>query len=118
MAAMKPHGVSRPEPYVATYTKLRDGLLDMIESGRLTEADIPDDAQWLIETLAALANDDTLERGIQAARRVVSRWCEGDLAEAVNQLEAWVASANGQTTTPVNFDALAAQVRADDKQEG
>jgi len=35
-----------------TYEKLRKGLLDMIEGGRLTEADIPEDYQWLILTLA------------------------------------------------------------------
>ena len=34
------------------YEKLHDGLSDMIESGRLTEADIPDDYAWLVRTLA------------------------------------------------------------------
>jgi predicted protein tyrosine phosphatase len=36
---------------VDAYEKLHDGLSDMIEGGRLTEADIPDDYQWLVETL-------------------------------------------------------------------
>ena len=35
------------------YHKLHDGLSDMIEGGRLKASDIPDDYQWLIETLAA-----------------------------------------------------------------
>jgi hypothetical protein len=38
------------------YLELHDGLSDMIESGRLTEIDIPDDYKWLIEKLAELAN--------------------------------------------------------------
>ena len=38
---------------VKQYEKLHDGLSDMVESGRLTEADIPDDYQWLVETLVA-----------------------------------------------------------------
>ena len=33
------------------YRKLHDGLSDMIESGRLTEADIEDDYQWLVHML-------------------------------------------------------------------
>ena len=38
---------------VEQYERLHDGLSDMIEGGRLTEADIPDDYQWLVETLVA-----------------------------------------------------------------
>lgn len=38
------------------YHKLHDGLSDMIEGGRLTEADIPDDYAWLVESLASVAN--------------------------------------------------------------
>ena len=37
------------------YEQLHDGLSDMIESGRLTEADIPEDYTWLVESLAHLA---------------------------------------------------------------
>lgn len=37
------------------YGRLHDGLTDMIEGGRLNEADIPDDYQWLVETLERLA---------------------------------------------------------------
>lgn len=33
------------------YHILHDGLSDMIEGGRLKEADIPDDYRWLVETL-------------------------------------------------------------------
>ena len=34
------------------YGRLHDGLSDMIESGRLTAADIPDDYDWLVMMLA------------------------------------------------------------------
>lgn len=44
--------------------KLHDGLSDMIEGGRLTEADIPEDYDWLVKSLIAVANDNTLERGL------------------------------------------------------
>jgi hypothetical protein len=40
------------EYLLVLYAKLHDGLSDMVESGRLTEADIPDDYQWLFEALA------------------------------------------------------------------
>lgn len=40
----------------SAYGRLHDGLSDMIESGRLTEADIPDDYQWLVETLSEPCN--------------------------------------------------------------
>lgn len=46
-----------PEP-LATYRKLADGLSDMVEGGRLREADIPDDYQWLVATLAKIAGLD------------------------------------------------------------
>ena len=41
---------------ITSYQKLHDGLSNMIEGGRLTESDIPDDYQWLVESLASLAN--------------------------------------------------------------
>lgn len=34
------------------YHALHDGLLDMIEGGRLGEGDIPDDYQWLVHMLS------------------------------------------------------------------
>jgi len=40
------------------YRALHDGLADMVESGRLTEGDIPDDYQWLVDSLARLAGLD------------------------------------------------------------
>lgn len=43
------------EQALRAYGKLHDGLSDMIEEGRLTEADIPDDYQWLVESLAELS---------------------------------------------------------------
>lgn len=45
---------------IKAYGRLHDGLSDMIEGGRLTEADIPDDYHWLVQQLAgstALANE-------------------------------------------------------------
>lgn len=33
------------------YSRLHDGLSNMIENGRLKESDIPDDYEWLVETL-------------------------------------------------------------------
>ena len=35
---------------------LHDGMSDMVEGGRITAADIPDDYDWLVETLAEQAN--------------------------------------------------------------
>ncbi len=46
------------ETVLENYRKLHDGLSDMIEEGRLTEAGIPDDYQWLVEKLAELAVKD------------------------------------------------------------
>ena len=40
---------------LAEYGKLHDGLSDMIESGRVTRADLPNDYEWLADKLAALA---------------------------------------------------------------
>lgn len=45
------------------YRKLADGLSDMVEGSRLSEADIPDDYQWLVETLAAIAGADPCKEG-------------------------------------------------------
>lgn len=36
---------------------------------------------------------DELRDGIEAAQRVIDTWSQGDLAGAVNGLEAWIASA-------------------------
>lgn len=43
------------EALLRSYLNLHDRLSDMIESGRLKEADIPDDYAWLVESLASLA---------------------------------------------------------------
>lgn len=45
----KDHGPLRS--FVETDKNLRAGLREMIESGRLTEADIPDDYKWLVAAL-------------------------------------------------------------------
>ena len=37
------------------YRMLHDGISEMIEAGRLKESDIPDDYQWLVESLARLS---------------------------------------------------------------
>ena len=44
-----------------TYRDLADGLSDMIESGRLSESEIPDDYDWLVDTLAQIAKVDPAE---------------------------------------------------------
>ncbi len=36
------------------YQRLHDGISDMVESGRLTPSDIPEDYQWLVESLSEL----------------------------------------------------------------
>lgn len=43
---------------MTAYRRLADGLSDMVEGGRLTEADCPDDYQWMAEQLATLAGLD------------------------------------------------------------
>lgn len=48
----------QPVATVQLYRRLADGLSDMIEGGRLTEGDIPDDYRWLVEHLAAIAAAD------------------------------------------------------------
>ena len=39
------------------YEQLHDGLSDMVESGRLSEASVPEDYRWLVETLAKASGD-------------------------------------------------------------
>ena len=45
-------------PILDHYRALHDGLSDMIEDGRLTESDVPDDYHWLVEKMTALAGMD------------------------------------------------------------
>ncbi len=45
------------------YLEFHDGLSEMIESGRLTESDIPDDYDWLVEKLSLLANQTDKHNG-------------------------------------------------------
>ncbi|MBI1202635.1 MAG: hypothetical protein GC182_09010 [Rhodopseudomonas sp.] len=55
---------------IAEYGKLYDGLSDMIESGRVTRADIPDDYQWLADTLHRLAPQiDKITDALKAAEK-------------------------------------------------
>lgn len=52
---------------LASYRSFHDGLSDMIEDGRLTAADIPDDYKWLVDSLAALVSEgDKLDRALEA----------------------------------------------------
>ena len=47
-----------PEKLLTHYRLLADGLSDMIEGGRIKEGDIPDDYQWLLTHLTAIAELD------------------------------------------------------------
>lgn len=48
------------------YRSFHDGLSEMIEEGRLTEADIPNDYNWLVTSLASLVADgDALKRALE-----------------------------------------------------
>jgi hypothetical protein len=40
------------------YRELADGLSDMVESGRLSESDIPHDYQWLVKQLVEIVGLD------------------------------------------------------------
>jgi hypothetical protein len=46
------------ERVLAKYRTLFDGISDMIEDGRLSEADIPDDYLWLTTRMTELAGID------------------------------------------------------------
>jgi len=64
MTALNPQDVSEYEQKIKTgrllklYRKLHDGLSDMVEDSRLTDMDIPDDYQWLVDLLAEIATQD------------------------------------------------------------
>ena len=51
-------GERLPLDTLQLYRRLADGLSDMVEGGRLKEADCPDDYRWLVEKLAAIAAAD------------------------------------------------------------
>jgi predicted protein tyrosine phosphatase len=42
------------------YRQLHDGLSEMVENGRITENDIPDDYQWLVSLLIEIAALDPI----------------------------------------------------------
>ena len=46
---------------LTAYRKLHDGLSDMIEEGRLTMTDIPNDYDWLVTQIVALVDLDPEE---------------------------------------------------------
>lgn len=55
------------------YQRLHDGLSEMVESGRLTEADIPEDYDWLVNSmLVPLANDSAQELLAQPNERATA----------------------------------------------
>lgn len=57
-------GASHTIPaYIDRYDRLRMGLLDMLEGGRLDESDIPDDYHWLIDHLQSLSSAISTSRG-------------------------------------------------------
>jgi hypothetical protein len=71
-------------PITTSYAALHDGLSDMIEGGRITREHIPDDYEWLVESLAGLANapsPSALE--LRAALQALIGLCDGasNLAE-------------------------------------
>ena len=81
--------------YVKPLEHLWDMLSDCIESGRLQEADLPDDYAALVEQMAtcnrlyeALDKEDENTALRTAAQQVVDRWESGDLAAAVRELDA------------------------------
>ena len=76
----------RPVPLVVKtlqgYARLHDGLSDMIEGGRLTEDDIPDDYQWLADALANLAPH--IDKALSEACLVL-RWPVYEISESPNE---------------------------------
>jgi hypothetical protein len=51
---------------LADYGRLHDGISEMVESGRLTASDIPDDYDWLVSLLAELATaSDRLNQALE-----------------------------------------------------
>jgi hypothetical protein len=59
---------------------LHDGLSDMIESGRLRADHIPDDYQWLVETLVKLGPELV---------NVLDPHCSSDLATRAATFHGW-----------------------------
>jgi hypothetical protein len=58
----QPTGSPQMMDLLKRYQRLHDGLSEMVESGRLTEADVPEDYDWLVNSmLVPLANDSAQE---------------------------------------------------------
>jgi len=83
---------------LSAYHALHDGLSDMIESGRLTIDDIPDDYNWLVESLANMT-DASLPAAapdlLAAARRGIAALAANGApnCEAAKELRAAIARA-------------------------
>ena len=85
-AATPADGVPAPDVLDA-YRRLHDGLSDMIEGGRLTRAAIPDDYDWLVESLAWLAGHDpvaakALDKNLVAVKEAQEPGGTGNMQEA------------------------------------
>lgn len=73
---------------LSLYRQLSDGLSDMIESGRLTEEEIPEDYEWLVVLLTKIVAVDPTQADeptttIEALRRehrasCKTLGCDGD----------------------------------------
>ena len=62
-APAQPASNPKADDILSLYQRLHDRLSDMVESGRLTQADIPDDYEWLVnEMLVPLANHPCHDR--------------------------------------------------------
>lgn len=54
--------------YVEELERLWDMVSDMVESGRLVEADIPDDYQALVAQMVKLASSEVRDESVDACR--------------------------------------------------
>ena len=97
------------------YHQLLQGLRDLVGSGRLTEADLPDDFTWLNTQLAELARFDAQSLSVLmmsaeerntllAALRVYQRSGYGNPTAQPN----WVSdlASNGGTERPFDADGI------------
>lgn len=49
-----------PPDAVPHYRRLADGISDLIEEGTLSKRQIPEDYDWIVETLTAIAGADPI----------------------------------------------------------
>lgn len=95
---------------LAAYHRLHDFLSDMIEGGRLTESDIPDDYQAVVEALVVcggMRNQAAMDAGnIQPCEKVISPVCKncGSKSIQANGQVAWDHEAQEWTKTLFTYD--------------